>query len=161
MPSVPAGEIEALVVQEIKAIAQSPDLIDQVLSEAVRQHQATIAELETRLAEAEALAAQATKVAERTPDDPTQAGLVRQAEAQLTTLRQSLQSVKASAPNKKLAHQALKRFDPVWAELSPKERCQLLQSLVNHITLDGHNGTLSFAFHSEGIAALATHEATP
>jgi acyl-CoA reductase-like NAD-dependent aldehyde dehydrogenase len=53
------------------------------------------------------------------------------------------------------ARAALRQFEPIWAELNPKERAQLLRLLVERIKVDGQAGKVSFVFRATGIAALA------
>ncbi len=150
-----------MAVAELAAIAKQPTLVEQVVAEATRQHEALLADLRGRLQEAEILAAQAVQAAARAPDDPVQAGLRRQAEAQVAALERTLAEAEAATPDKRSARRALANFEPVWATLSPRERHDFVRQIFEHVTLDGHAGKLSFAFRPEGIAQLAKLEPTP
>lgn len=160
MPNVPAAEIERLVVDEVAAIAKTPEVIEQVVGEAIQRHAAAVAELRHRLDEAHSLAEKAAAVADRNPTDPVQAGLRTQAEAQVTSLVKTLALAEAATPDKRSARRALANFEPVWATLSPRERHDFVHQIFDHVTLDGHAGKLSFAFRPEGIAGLANLEPT-
>jgi hypothetical protein len=48
-------------------------------------------------------------------------------------------------------------FAPVWTELGPRERQDLLRSLIAQVAVDGHAGKVAVTFRSDGIAALASH----
>jgi site-specific DNA recombinase len=155
MPSIPAYEIERLVVAEIAAICRDQQLTDRVIAAAGVQHDAAVASLRERLQEAEVITDKAGKAARRQPNDATAAMLLRQAETQVATLRTSLMATEAEDPRIPEARAALAAFDPVWAELAPVERVRLLRALVEQISVDGHTGKLGITFRASGIAALA------
>lgn len=155
MPSLPAAEIERMVISEIAAICRDPALTDRVLAEAGARHDAAVAEAKARLADAEDLAAKAAATAQKRTDDGTHRGILRQAEAQVATLRSALVAAQASDPRTPAARAVLASFDPVWVELNPTERINLLRSLVERIAVDGHAGKLAVTFRASGIADLA------
>ncbi|MBA3707487.1 MAG: recombinase family protein [Planctomycetes bacterium] len=117
MPSLPALELERLVVDEIAAICRDPQLADAVVAEALRQPVTDIPEIAGQVCARQAMS--------------LGAGTVAQARA------------------------ALSQFEPVWSELSPSERAQFLNLLIERIRVDGQAGTVSFVFRANGIAALA------
>jgi site-specific DNA recombinase len=155
MPSLPAAEIERLVVDEIGAICRNPDLAGRVIAEAAAQQALVVKDLHARLADAEVIAAKAAKAAKRAPDDAALSGLRRQADAQVANLRMTVTEAKQAAPKGAAARATLRAFASVWAELTPRERQQLLRNLVERVTVDGDAGKVAFTFRSEGIAALA------
>lgn len=155
MPSIPAYEIERLVVTEIAAICRDQQLADCVIAEAGTQHDAAVATLRERLQEAELIAEKAAASARKQPDDATAAMLVRQADAQVASLQASLRATESEEPRTPEARAALAAFDPVWVQLSPAERARLLKALVEQIAVDGHTGKLAITFRASGIAALA------
>jgi site-specific DNA recombinase len=155
MPSLPAAEIERMVVSEIAAICRDPALANRVIVEAGARHDAAVAEAKARLADAEDLAAKAAATAQKRTDDGAHRGILRQAEAQVATLRSALVAAQASDPRTPAARAVLASFDPVWAELNPTERINLLRSLVERIAVDGHAGKLAVTFRASGIADLA------
>ena len=161
MPSLPAAEIERLVVDELAAIAKAPHLVHQVAAEAMKRHRAALAQARERLVEAERLVVQAKAAAVRAPEDANQAGLLRQAQGQATTLTGILTALEANAPDTKAARRVLGSFDGPWAELSPREQYRLLRALVEHITLDGHTGKVVFSFRSDLRRNASMGEAGP
>lgn len=155
MPNLPAAEIERLVVAEIAAICRDPVLVDRVIAEAGARHDAVIAEITTRLAEAEKHLATAAVTARKHTDDDVKQGACRQAEAQAAALRSELAVAQRGDPRTPQARAVLTSFEPVWAELSPAERITLLRSLVEQIAVDGHAGKLAVTFRSSGLAEVA------
>lgn len=158
LPSVPAAEIEKLVVDEVAVIAKSREVIDRVVAEALVQHEAAVATLQERIAEAEALAKQAASSARRNPDDAIQSGLQRQAEMQVEALRASLAAAEKVRPSSYKAKRTLAQFEPIWTALTKQERHRFMREIVESVTLDGHTGKVAFTFRSEGFAKLANWE---
>lgn len=155
MPSLPAGELERMAVDEVAAICRSPKLSERVLREAKAEHRRAERAAKERHREAEQLAMKAGKAAERAPADQAAAALWQQAQAQLAQAQLALEELQLVDPDRPDARELLQAFEPVWAELGPRERQQLLRLLVDHITIDGEEGTAAFTFKAEGIAELA------
>lgn len=149
MPSLPAAELERLVVEEIAAICRDARLADPVIAEAARQQAAEVASLRTRVRDAEVLVAKLGEHPERDGDRLTQAGL------QVEAARALLADAEAATISKAAARAALGQFEPVWSALVPTERAQLLRALVERIQVDGQVGKVTFVFRAGGIADLA------
>jgi len=158
MPSLPAPDLERLVVDEIAAICRDPKLAEEVTAEATTQHAAEVAALRTRLRDAEATAAKAAKTAERAgPTALKERDELRQADALVASARAALAEAETAVVSKTAARSALSKFEPVWSALTPGERIQLLRLLVERVRVDGQAGKVSFVFRATGIAALARH----
>lgn len=149
MPSLPAAEIERLVVDELATIATTPHLVDQVAAEAMRRHHTAMVEARERQTEAERLLAQARTTAARSPEDANLAGLMRQAQGQAKAAAGTVAELAANTPSTTAVRRILGAFDGPWAELSPRERYLLLRALVERITLDGHLGKVVFSFRND------------
>ncbi len=149
MPSLPSGEIERLVVEELAAIARDPGMVSRVVADAQRMHQAAVDETRLRLADAEIQLEQARLTARRAPADANQAGLVRQATSQATSLAGALAELETNQPTAERVRGMLARFEGPWSELSPREQHHLVRGLIERITLDGHTGKVVFTFRSE------------
>lgn len=158
LPNVPAAEIEKLVVDEIAAIAKAPEVIEKVIAEAGRQHDAAIDQLRERITEAEVLAEQATASAAHNPDDGIQAGLAKQAKMQVDALNTDLAIAEKARPKSHQARRILAQFEPIWMALTKQERHRFMREIVESVTLDGHTGKVAFTFRSEGFAKLANWE---
>jgi site-specific DNA recombinase len=149
LPSLPAAEIERLVVDELATIAKTPHLVKRVAAEAMSRQQTALVEARERLAEAERMVASAKAAAARAPEDANQAGLLRQAQGQVTALAGSVAELEAHAPNARVVGRVMSAFDGPWAELSPRDQSRLLHSLVERISLNGHTGKIVFSFRSD------------
>ncbi|MBN8523802.1 MAG: recombinase family protein [Planctomycetes bacterium] len=154
MPSLPAAELERLVVEEIAAICRDPRLAGPVIAEAARQLASELDSLRTRVHDAEILVAKLGEHPERDRNRLVQAGV------QLETARALLTDAEAAVIPKAAARTALAQFEPVWSALVPTERAQLLRALVERIQVDGQAGKVSFVFRAGGIAALARQVGT-
>jgi site-specific DNA recombinase len=161
--SVPAGQIEQFVVDQIKRIGKDPALLEGTLRQMRQQQAKELADLqaEQRGLEREIKRHQAAMqrlASTVTPDaaklaDTSEA--LRRAEMRLTTVREDIARVQHEAVNRDDVAAALAAFDPVWGELSPKEQARVIQLLVERVGYDGKNGTVSITFHRTGIKALA------
>ncbi len=151
MPSIPAVELDRLAIAEIAAICRDPQLVEAVVAEATRQQEVVLADLRSQLREAEGVAARAAKTI-GSQDGPSQ---LLHADAEVAKLRKALGDAERFGSQGHAARDAMLRFEPVWAELSPKERAQLLRLLVERIRVDGQAGKVSFVFRASGLAALA------
>jgi site-specific DNA recombinase len=155
MPNLPAGEVDRLVIDEIAAICRNDALAGRVVAAVEVQHAETVTALQARLDEAESIAVGAARAAARAPDDAAQQGMLRQADAQVLTLRASLATAEATRPDPDEARDLLRSFEPVWAELGPRERQDLLRELIAQVAVDGHAGKVAVTFRSDGLATLA------
>lgn len=153
MPSLPAAELERLVVDEIASICRDPRVTESVIAEAARQQAEEVASLRTRVGDAEVLVAKLGEHPERDGDRLIQAGV------QLEAARALLADAEAAIIPKAVARAALGQFEPIWSALVPAERAQLLRALVERIRVDGQAGKVSFVFRAGGIAALARQTA--
>ncbi len=125
MPSLPAPELERLVIDEIAAICRDPQLAEAVVAEAMRQPEDRIVEIEGHLRTTQTMV-----LSGGTGKHPSRAAITH-------------------------ARAALRQFEPVWSELNPSERSKFLNLLIERIRVDGQAGTVSFVFRASGIAALA------
>jgi site-specific DNA recombinase len=167
--SVPAAEIEDLVVGRIRCVGADPDLAREVLAEARRQDEARVAELE---AEGRTLARDLSRwhaevgklaalvkpgedngpVVARLADLHERIGL---ADGRAQRLREQVKSIHDGLVRDEEATLALSAFDPVWGALTPKEQARVVALLVEGVTYDGAAGTVSIAFRPTGIKTLA------
>lgn len=154
MPSLPAAELERMVVDEVSAICRDQQLVEAVITEAGRQQADEVAGLRSRLRDVEAVAARLAQKPEMDGDQ------LVQAQVQVEAARALLADAEAATIPKSVARSALGQFEPVWSALMPTERAQLLRLLVERIRVDGQAGKVSFVFRASGIAALAKQAGT-
>jgi site-specific DNA recombinase len=162
---VARGEIERVVVDQIRCIGRDPGLIKEVLVEArvgVEREMAALRLERTDLARelvrhhAElrrlALSAGTEACAARilALQELTEAAEGRGPEIDLKIAllqRERIEEAEAMA--------AFGDFELAWGQLSPKEQARLLSLLVARIAYDAVGGTVAVSFHVTGIKGLA------
>ena len=166
--SVPAGPIDAFVVDRIRGIGRDPELVRETVA-AVHAQAAGSAELwaadrrtwerEQRKAEAEVRG-----LAGKLAGDATGLAVQRLADVQMQIAARQARLDQIQAQQDDLARQhipdtamaaALTQFDEVWDNLTPKEQARLVGLLVAGVDYDGAESTVSIRFHPAGIRSLA------
>jgi site-specific DNA recombinase len=167
--SLPAGEIEQFVVDRIRAVGSDPSVLAETLAETRRQATAGLAKLEAERktlqrqlqrhnAEVRKLLDEAGLDGQR--ETPTSARLadlqerICQTEQRATEVREQIVAMSGRVVEERELATAMKMFDPVWDSLSTAERARVVQLLVEQVTYDGRDGTLSITFRPNGIKAL-------
>jgi site-specific DNA recombinase len=171
--SVPAGQIEDLVVRRVRAAAQDPALLRATADEARRQDEERLADLEGERrvlerdlarwrdeerklalpagAEAgDALLGRVADLQER----------IRQAETRLLRVRQQVALLRKGWLDEEDLERALALFAPVWEALTPCEQARAVRLLVRGVDYDGARGKVAIHFHEAGLRSLAG-EAAP
>ena len=166
--SIPAGEIERFVVEQIKEIGRDPELV----TETIRQTQSQSAEqLVALAAERRRLSREHAShhrdlqsLAVQHPDSQS-AGLaasrladlqarIATAENRLHELTLEEDGVRDEVVDATDIENALAEFDGVWNALTSREQGRLLQLLIERVDYDGGEGDLSITFHSHGFKHL-------
>jgi site-specific DNA recombinase len=167
--SVPAAEIEALVVEQVREVGRDPALLRGALAQARQQGQGRAAELE---AEGRALEHDLTRwqgelhllSGQLRPGADNGPLVVRLAELQervaliagrAQKVRAQIQAVHEGLIDEDEAVTALSLFDPLWQQLSPGEQARVLGLLVRRVDYDGARGRVAITFHTNGLKALA------
>ena len=172
--SIPAGEIERFVVEQIKSIGRDPKLIAQTVRQVRGQTSERLAELarEERRLERELAACHGElRQLAAEPTNGQNAGLAATrladlqerlvaAERGLTEVRNETERLRRDMIDEKDVAQALAEFDPVWATLGLREQSRLLRLLIERIDYDGEAGTISITFLPGGIKAFGEHDFT-
>jgi site-specific DNA recombinase len=167
--SIPAAEIEALVLEQIRCIGGDPNLLQQTLQQARQQEETRMVELdaERRVLERDLArwhadmqdlsgqlgsAGSDRSVVSRLADLQER---IDMAERRLSGVREQVQEVRRQMIDEEEAKKALAAFDPVWASLTPLEQGRLIGLLVQQINYDGTSGKVAITFHPASIRALA------
>jgi site-specific DNA recombinase len=167
--SIPAAEIEAVVLQQIRCIGRDQDLLHATLAQAHKQEDARMAELDAERrvlerdlarwhADMQGLSGQLggadgdRSVVSRLADLQER---IDMAERRLTGVREQVREVRRQGIDEEEARRALSSFDPVWASLTPLEQARLVGLLVKQVTYDGATGKVAITFHPTSIRALA------
>jgi site-specific DNA recombinase len=162
-PSIPAGEIERFVVDQIKCIGRDPLVIKETLTEARRQAEQQIerlkaerAELRDRLRDDHAELGRLAAMAH--PGDPRLADAhdrIRDAERRVTQIEDELATLDCDLVDEAEVATALADFDAMWDCLAPREQARVFELLVERVAYDGDGGNISITFRPSGIKTLA------
>ena len=170
-PSVPAGEIERFVVDQIRCIGSDPALISAVVKN-IDEHTGT----QTRQLKNERLGLQrqlrqqsedllrVANLGERTERAAQLADLqerVQRTERRLAEIDSELMSLGREQISETEVVDALREFDQLWNVLAPREQARLLELLIEQIQYDGENGRVSITFHPCGLRSLTDGFTTP
>jgi site-specific DNA recombinase len=166
-PSIPAGEIEQVVIDEIKCIGRDPALIKETLTEARRQAEEQIDQLK---AERTALAGQLRadhaelgKLAGKAQvGDLRLADLnerIGDAERRLSEIESELATLGGNLVDEAQVAAALADFSALWDCLAPREQARIVELLVDQVVYDHERGCVAVAFRETGIKTLATEMA--
>jgi site-specific DNA recombinase len=167
--SIPAGEVEHFVVEQVRCIGTDPALLHATLAQARQQDEARVAELETEQRGLERdqsrWHAELRRLAARLgPDDAGDPVIARladlqerlaQVEKRAAGVREQIEAVRRQRLDEERASEALRLFDPVWESLTPREQARVIGLLVERIDYDGGQGKVAIRFHPTAIKALA------
>jgi site-specific DNA recombinase len=167
--SIPAAEIEQLVVEQIQRLGRDPLVLENLLTQVRQQDDARVAEwqgerigLERDLlrgqSEVRRLLAEVgsgvsgggavTRLAE------LQARLT-QIEQRLARLRGQMEAVQQERLDEAAAAQALSGLVPAWERMTPDEQGRVVRLLVSRVDYDGQQGKASITFQPLGLKTLA------
>jgi site-specific DNA recombinase len=167
--SVPAGQIEGIVLQRIRMLGTDPTLQAEVLEQARRQAEARQRELagEERGLERDLTtwSRDLLKLSARLKPGEDNGTLIER----LADLQQRIGNVEARVKKVKAqvleaqkglldedqAAEALALFDPLWERMTPREQARVVALLVEAVVFDGTRGRLSITFAPTGITGLA------
>jgi site-specific DNA recombinase len=163
--SLPAAEIERVVVDRIRCVARDKRLVADVVQQAAALAQGDLAELKVeRKGLQRDLAryhAEIRKLAMETPPQAATtariADLYDQAarvETRLAEVRQLIENRESEQFDEGILASAFADFDATWNALSPREQAQALQTLVARVEYDVAESTVAVTFHETGIRAL-------
>jgi site-specific DNA recombinase len=144
--SVPAGEIEGFVTDQIKAVGRDPT----VLAETLRQARA---ENQTKLAE---LRGEVRRLQDRLKRKPQLQESV-DLEQRLGEIGRAIAELECGAIDEREVATALATFTPMWDTLAPREQGRIVRLLVERVDYDGTpgNGSVTVHFRPNGIRTLA------
>ncbi|MCS6849817.1 MAG: recombinase family protein, partial [Gemmataceae bacterium] len=160
--SLPAGEIERFVVEQIRKIAEDRGLRAEVLRQAAAEFKAESAELERERRGLERdLAALQAELQRLATDGAASDRLadwherVAQAETRLREVRHRLAEHEQDRVEAADIDAAFADFDNVWNALNPREQVQVVALLVARVEFDATDSTVAVSFHPTAIKTLA------
>jgi site-specific DNA recombinase len=167
--SLPAGEIEKAVVDQIRCIGRDPDVLGETLRQACARAEAAIERLTAerriierglgrchaeirRLATSEpATSTAAVRIADLTDQ-------VGQSERRLKDVNSQIAESQRDLVTNADVVAAFADFDNIWSALSPREQVRLINLLVHRVEFDAADSSIEVAFYPSGIKALAHGE---
>jgi site-specific DNA recombinase len=164
--SLPADQIEAFVVDQIRRIGTDPALRSQTLAELRSREKAALGGVEEELAavrgDLKRARAEVTSAARRARTDsgaatslPALHERVAGLEQRASELEAAVEDARARSVTKAEVDAALSEFTGLWSALTTDERAALLRSLVREITFDSDKETIGIAFQPLGLRSLA------
>jgi site-specific DNA recombinase len=162
--SIPAGEIERFVVEQIKCIGKDPALLNETFAEARAQANSRVAELEAERRGLERELGRWNAEVRKLSGDTGTAAVsrladlqerIRDAERRTTEINEQIIALGREMVEEREVAVALSVFDPVWDSLTPREQGRIVQLLVERVDYDGAAAKVSITFRSSGIKALA------
>jgi site-specific DNA recombinase len=163
--SLPAEQIERLVVDRIQHIGGDPALLTATfckLQDGVRQQMAQI-ESDQSLVDREIrkIEADIRKTASTAGSDAHAAARLADLHDRLARAQQRARDlhtqssrIREELVGKDEVARALAEFDQTWEVLRPKEQVALLRALVKRVDYDGVKKTVSITFHPAGLRSL-------
>ncbi|MHB9125631.1 MAG: recombinase zinc ribbon domain-containing protein [Armatimonadota bacterium] len=150
--SVPAGDIEVAVIQQLRAIFKSPEMIAQTYratrdleTEELDRLRSERTELESRLTDLKATASRlldSGRADTRTSDEIRRTNEAYiDAQQRFQDVDDEIQGMQARLVSERDVAECLRRLDPIWDELFPLEQTRIVQLLIERVTInpDGMN----------------------
>lgn len=168
--SLPAQEIEDFVVGQIRRLANDPDLVERVFTEALKQQKAQKRRLRV---EQKRLQRERQHKSERIKElvaviGPSEKPLISLTESlvelestvaridqRLTEISEELTTIGPEKIDKDEVAAALSLFDPVWDELYPSEKTRVVSLLIERVEYDVRAGQAEITFRQSGNGMLA------
>lgn len=166
--SIPAGEIEKLVVEQVRLACQNPELIESTI-EAVREQadaelnavRSELGGLDQDISRWSSELQRAVTTLSITEDSPMAAYVadlnerIRGVETRAAELRTRRAALSEQRPSSQQVVEAIRQFDDVWNAMSPLEQIRLVQSLVERVDYYGTTGQIDISFRGTGFQDLA------
>ena len=162
-PSLPAAEIEAAVVDQIRGITGDAGLRSEVLRQGQAHIDAELTALRQEQADyQQALRQQLAAIGQLTTGKRSADRQLAELQERITYARRRIQELKtqiAALEQQRLTradvNAAFGRFDDLWKALSPREQAQVLALLIDRIEFDAAASSIAVTFHPSAIKTLA------
>ena len=167
--SIPAAQIEQLVIGQIQQMGRDPQVLHQVLTHVRQQDDARQAELasERSALERDLLRGQGELrklLAEVSVGESNGRLVSRLAEMQervghieqrIARLRGQMEALQQERLDESETGRALSGLDPAWPTMTPAEQARVVGLLVSRVDYDGARGKVAITFHPLGLKTLA------
>lgn len=167
--SIPAGEIERVVVDQVRNLTRDPELLAEVVAEAQRETDQQLNSLQVERGDIEREAKRHTQELKKltlapSPNSGTTARIVdlheslQRGERRVITIAEKITELKSERIETQDIVAALGDFEAFWTRLSPKEQARILMLLLSRVDYDANAGTITTHFHATGIKSLVGEE---
>jgi site-specific DNA recombinase len=163
--SIPAGEIERFVVEQIKRIGQDSRLVQEVVRQAGQQSGSELDALETERGRLERELSRSSAEVAKLVREPAGRGhdahladlneRIRLAERRVAEIREQTLALSKIMLDQREVQRVMTLFEPVWDSLSPREQTRVIQILVERVDYDGANGNVAITFSPVCIRLLS------
>lgn len=160
-PSIPAKQIESFVVEELRVFAGDDELIRDIYE---RCHEQSREDIDSQCREADSIAKFLKEDhAEIAHLLATSAGpdLIESAQSRIDKNEARLKELREAIDNHRpirVSHAAIRKtlgeLDKAWDTIPPRDRCRLMELLIERIDFDGVAGTIDITFHPAGLSSL-------
>ena len=160
-PSIPAKQIESFVVEELRVFAGDDELIRDIYE---RCHEQNREDIDAQCRESDSIAkflkedhAEIAHLLATSagPDliESTQARIDKN-ETRLKELRDAIDNHRPIRVSHASIRKTLGELDKAWDAFPPRDRCRLMEMLIERIDYDGVAGTIDITFHPAGLSSL-------
>jgi len=166
--SIPAAEIEQVVVEQIQRLGRDPLVLENMLTQVRQEDETRVAEWEgerlglerdllrgqseVRRLLTEVGAGASGGVVTRLAELQARLGQIEQ---RLARLRGQMEALQQERLDEAAATQALSGLVPAWERMTPDEQGRIVRLLVSRVDYDGKQGKASITFHPLGLKTLA------
>jgi DNA invertase Pin-like site-specific DNA recombinase len=164
--TLPAPEMERIVIDEIRALPNDGQLLKQVCSSvgaAIKEELCAVTvERDILRTEAQRNAKELRRLSTQGMDNPAYTARIAELNERLAVAEKRLPEIEAriaelereSITNAE-AEAAFRDFDVLWDNLTPKEQCRLVRLLVSRVEYDAENASVAVTFHPSNMKCLA------
>ena len=167
-PSVPAGEIERFVVEQIRTIGKDSALLKQTTIDVQQRNQLECKRLRD---EQKSLARQMRddhaklQAIIANPNIASNLSGLSEIQSRLETadrrsrqITSDLAAIEAQRIDDEQIKEVLTGFDNLWQSLPPKEQVRVVRLLIESVSFDGPGGNVSITFHPTGLKSLTQNQ---
>ncbi|MFN9435033.1 MAG: recombinase family protein [Planctomycetota bacterium] len=169
LPSLPAGELEKIVVDQLRSLLRHPNVIAHTFREVCASSQSgPDAEVVSRLEELRGRRQQTVQAARsllglQDPESPLVKSELKRLNAEMKSLGDSIRGLESEVTTTRAVDlsevtKALQQLDPVWEVLYPEEQSRVMELLVETVTVSKES--VDIHFRANGIEQIVG-ELTP
>ncbi len=168
-PSVPAGEIEQFVIEQIRSVGHDEMLMERTIDQIESRSRQQLERLES---ERKGLERQLRNdhekvraVAANTQNNRRVTGLaelqvrIDAADERLKELASQIESLANQAVEASTVKRLLADFEKLWETVPPREQVRLTSLLIDKVEFDGVDGNIAITFHDAGLESLTVNHA--